>query len=132
MENIIYKIIFACVLSGALILSIKTIIPSFAPLLSLVCGMFCIYVLAPNIKKLISVFDTIGQKISDADNYISITVKIVGVSLICEFASQMCSDMGENYLSAKIDFTGKIIIVSLCAPEFINLISTVVDMINAI
>ena len=36
------------------------------------------------------------------------------------------------YLSAKIDFTGKIIIVSLCAPEFINLISTVVDMINAI
>ncbi len=132
MENLIYKIILVCILSGTLILTIKTIIPYYAPLISLACGMFCFFILSPHIKKLAALINSIGQKIVGLDQYIAVSVKIVGISLVCEFASQMCCDMGEGYLSHKIDFAGKIIIVCLCAPEFLNLISTVVDMINAI
>ncbi len=132
MESLIYKIILVCLLSAALILSIKNVIPSYAPLISLASGVFCFFVLAPYIKKLVSLIDAIGEKIVGVDNYIAVSIKIVGISLVCEFASQMCCDMGEGYLSTKIDFAGKIIIVCMCAPEFLNLISTVVDMIAAI
>jgi len=68
----------------------------------------------------------------DTEKYVAVTVKIVGIALVCEFASQMCSDMGESYLAAKIDFCAKIFIISLCAPEFLKLINTVVDMINSL
>ena len=113
-------------------LTIKNLIPSFAPLLLIASGVVCFLFCIPYIESLLDYIRELSSRVDDANKYVGVTTKIVVVASFCEFSSQICADAGENYLSSKIEFAGKIFIVSLCAPEFLKLISVVIDMIDSI
>lgn len=53
---------------------------------------------------------------SDYNNFISLLLKITGISILTEYAVSICKDTGENAIANKIDFGGKIIIISLSIP----------------
>lgn len=132
MVSAIYKIAFLCVFSAVIILTVKNIIPSFVPALTVITGIVCISIIFPYIKSIFDLINSMSDAVSGLDECITITVKIVAISLLCEFAAQTCSDAGENFLAAKIDFAGKIIILCICAPEFLNLINTVIGLIGTL
>lgn len=130
MISVIYKITFLCVFGAIVTLTVKSIIPSFVPALAVVTGLVCVSMIFPHIKSIFDLINSMSDAVSGLDECITITVKIVSISLLCEFAAQTCSDAGENFLAAKIDFAGKIIILCICAPEFLNLINTVIGLIS--
>ena len=130
MISIVYKIIFICVFSAIVSIILKNSMPAFSPVIIMSSGIVCFYLTLPYLKRVFDVISNISKSVFGAENYVSITIKIVGISLLCEFAAQSCSDMGENTMAAKIGFAGKIVILCISAPEFLNLINKVINLVN--
>lgn len=48
--------------------------------------------------------------------FISILLKITGISILTEYAVSICKDSGESSIATKIDLGGKIIVISMSIP----------------
>jgi len=68
---------------------------------------------------LVSVVDFLKDLSSKAEidnTFISLLLKITGISILSEFAVSICKDCGESAIASKIDLGGKIIVISLSIP----------------
>lgn len=123
------KIILICIITAFLMQLIRQFSPSFMPVVSLSAGVLIIYMLSGYIGELIDLIKLISDNISGLSECIKIAIKAMGISVICEFSSQLCDDMGEKLLSSKIEFAGKIIIICITMPELIKIINMVAELI---
>lgn len=48
--------------------------------------------------------------------FISILLKITGISILTEYAVSICKDSGESSIASKIDLGGKILVISMSIP----------------
>ena len=62
------------------------------------------------------------------ENFISLLLKITGISILTEYAISICKDSGETAIANKIDFGGKIIVISLSIP----VISTALESLTGL
>ncbi len=125
----IIKAVCICIISVFAILIVKNILPSFSPVIAIGAGILTIVVCVPQLMNILESINSLSKKVYGIDNYLKISIKIVVISLLCEFSSQLCSDNGENYLASKIEFAGKVSIMIVAAPEFAKLINKVTDML---
>ena len=132
MADVVWKIIGICILCSATVLILKDILPSYVPVVTISTGALCWYIIFPYIKSVLLSVQNLSDAFYDLSDYFVITSKIIGISVLCQFACELCDDMGQGYLSSKIEFGGKLIIITICIPEFLNLINTIVGMINSI
>ncbi len=58
--------------------------------------------------------------------YLEIILKVVGIAYIVELTKDVCVDSGETALGAKVEMTGKIVMVAMTIP----IITGVVEVIN--
>lgn len=62
------------------------------------------------------------------ENFISLLLKITGISILTEYAISICKDSGETAIANKIDFGGKLIVISLSIP----IISTALESLTSL
>lgn len=48
--------------------------------------------------------------------FISVLLKITGISILTEYAVSICKDSGESSIANKIDLGGKVIVISMSIP----------------
>lgn len=99
----------------------------YAIILSLACGIFIFYMILPELNNVFVELQSISQNFNT--KYITILLKIIGIAYICEFASQICMDAGENNLAAKIELSGKILIMSCSIPILNDLLDLILNII---
>lgn len=128
----IIKIILICIVSAVLIQFFKSFLPQIVPFIAISSGIIIFSLLYGYINTTFLFLENIEKNITGFNDSIKISIKTIGISIICEFASQLCTDMGEGYMSSKIDFAGKIMIFCLVIPELIEILDIVTEMINVI
>ncbi|ANB61785.1 stage III sporulation protein AD [Anoxybacteroides amylolyticum] len=73
------------------------------------------------------------QKIASDTNvnmvYFETILKIIGISYIAEFASQISKDAGQGAIASKIELGGKILILAMAIPILTAIIETVIGLI---
>jgi hypothetical protein len=69
------------------------------------------------------------EEINDILNKI---IKVVIIAVACEFASQLCLDVGEKFLSSQVCFAGKIAIIGIVSTDIFNFISYLVELIKCL
>lgn len=57
--------------------------------------------------------------------YIKLLVKIIGITYLSEFSSDLCKDAGANTLASQMELFGKLSILVLCMPVMTALLETV-------
>ena len=67
-----------------------------------------------SLKNIIYFIQNIGKNFQS--DYIKILLKMTGIAILTEYAVSLCKDSGENAIASKIDFAGKITLVSLSIP----------------
>lgn len=68
----------------------------------------------------------ISSGIGNINSYVSLMVKILGITLITQFIIDLCKDIGEAALASQTEIASKIIILIMIMPLFeavINIIS---------
>jgi len=127
---LIIKPVIICIVTLIIILLLKNTLPEFVPLLLIISGIIVLSYTFPLLK---NIFDSViyfKDIAPGLNSVIKMIIKIVAVAIICEFTSQLCSDSGEAYLSSKINFVGKTVILSLILPNIIHFIETISNLLG--
>lgn len=126
--NITQIVAFALV-SVFIIVLLKQYKSEYALIASIISSGIIIYF---SFSKLETVIDLIQQLINQTGinkEFFEILVKITGIAYLIDFGSNICKDVGESAIASKVEFAGKIIIVTMSLPILTTLLETVVEVI---
>ncbi|KMY54730.1 stage III sporulation protein AD [Bacillus sp. FJAT-27231] len=103
--------------------------PIFAFLLVMFVGSGLFLFLADRIAEIILMIKKLAAQAEVEFVYVETILKIIGISYIAEFASQITKDAGQEALAAKMELAGKVIILSMAIPILTILIETILTML---
>ena len=92
----------------------------------------CIIILFLGMSKLEAIINGINKiqsYIQINPTYLSILLKIVGITYIAEFASSLCKDAGHGAISSQIELVGKLTILSISMPILLALLDLINDFL---
>ena len=78
---------------------------------------------------IIESINELAKKANIPTMYISLIIKLIGIAYLMEFAIQICKDCGEGNIAAKLEFGGKIIVMTMSFPILISIIDMILNII---
>lgn len=121
----IVHVLIIGIIAATLVVLIKNDRPEIAFQLSLVAGIIIIMLMLNKITIVIQALQSIAKRININTLYLNIIMKIIAVSYIASFGIEICKDSKQSSIASKIEFAGKIIIISLSIPILLALIDMV-------
>ena len=104
------------VVIAIVVMVVKDIKPGIAVLVSVAGGVCLLIIVLPYMQNVYSLIRELSEKSGMSSDMISSLVKISGIAIVTEFAAGVCADSGEGCLGEKIQFAGKLAILSACVP----------------
>lgn len=105
-------------------LQLKTTKSEYSTMLMLVSAMIIFGFSISKIRQIVVLIEEIREEYSIAAGYIGVMIKIVGISYLCEFSSDICKDSGMTTLADQIQIFGKLSIFVTGIPIFLQLLQT--------
>ncbi|MBO4897766.1 MAG: stage III sporulation protein AD [Clostridia bacterium] len=112
----IFKIVVFALPSCLLCILLRQYRPDYSFAVSIVSGIIILLYALPALSNVFKSIDSFVRKANVNTVYIKTAVKIMGLSYITQFSSEMCRDAGENALASCIEVCGKIIMLALSLP----------------
>jgi len=125
----ILQIAIIAITASILAVTLKNERPEISMLISVVAGIMIFFVSSTYLRSVLTVINEITEKINVDLSFIEIILKIVSISYICEFSSQICKDAGEGAIASKVELAGKILILFTSAPVMLSLLELLTDII---
>ncbi len=94
----------------------------------------CILIFYLGVNKLEIIINTIKRiqaYISLNETYISILIKIIGITYVAEFSSNICKDCGHTAVANQIELVGKLTILATGMPILLALLDTINEFLTA-
>lgn len=94
----------------------------------------CILIFYLGISKMEIIIDAIRKiqsYIKLSDTYITILIKIIGITYIAEFSSNICKDCGYSAVANQIELVGKLTILATGMPILLALLDTINNFLTA-
>lgn len=79
------------------------------------------------------VFDTVASvssSVESAAEYIKLMMKVLGITLLTQFISDLCRDCGESALASQTETAAKIIVIVMILPLFETVINIISGLIQ--
>lgn len=126
--NVIQIVAFA-LMSTFIIILLKQYKSEYALLASiLACGIIIFFGIT-KLEVIINLLNELITKIGLNKEFFEILIKITGIAYLIDFGSNICKDVGESAIASKVDFAGKVIIVTMSLPILTTLLETVTEVI---
>lgn len=123
------KIVFIAIVGIFASLTLKRVNSNLSFAAAILTGVIIIGFLYVDINNLVKVFETFGSGYGVSDSHVKLLLKVLGISYITQFGASVAEECGEKFIAKKIEFAGKIFIISLSIPVLINLLNTVIGLI---
>lgn len=125
----IIQIVSLALVATFLIIILKQYKTEFAILVSLVACIFIILFSFEKIQIIINLLNDLIVASGINKTFFEILIKITGIAYIVELASSLCVDAGEKAIASKIEFAGKVLIVTMSVPIITTLVETITEVI---
>ena len=102
----IFKIIGIAFIATILCIILKQTRPEFAMLLALITGILIFFICQTKVTEVVNVLTILSDKAGMPSGFLSILLKVIAISYITEFASNICKDVGETAIASKVQFAG--------------------------
>lgn len=101
---------------------------SFAVNILIVAGIMIFIFMVPKISEVLGFVREIATDSGVDIAYIEIVLKILGISYLASFCSELCKDAGAGSLAAKVEFSGKIMILILAIPILMAVLNSILKI----
>ncbi len=125
----IIKIIGIGLIALVIILILKQYKPEYAIYVSLIAGILILTLSLGQLSGIINLLKDISSKANINTKFLSLLLKITGISFLTEFAVSISKDSGETAIANKIDLGGKVLIIVISIPIITALLETVLKII---
>ncbi len=124
------KIAGFVLISLLLILLLKDTKREFSFILSAACGIILFIAVADDLYSVARSIYNLSSQVSNINTYISLMMKILGISLIAQFVVDLCRDAGENALASQTEIASKVLILIMTLPLFETVINIVTGLLK--
>ena len=117
----------ACLgLSGVMLgLILRQAKSSLAEVVSLATCLLIVFYSATKLSSVFEMINSIGSYFSEQKEYFRILLKIIGITYLADFASNICKDAGYSAIAGQIEIFGKISILAISSPIRLALLEAV-------
>ena len=109
---------------------VKTIRPEIAVVIAVISSILLAMYGLKQMEEILTVFEMIRSYSKIPQSYFQILLKLIGISFICEFASNICKDAGQASIAKQIEFAGKLAILIVGLPVFESLLGTIQKLLG--
>jgi len=123
-----YGLIVVALAAVLLLALLRNWRPDLAVALSLAAAsVLLLYALGP-LRQLFALFADLAATAGLKALYLGVILRVLGIALICELASQVCRDAGEGAVATKVELVGKVMILTAAVPVMRSIVETVVSL----
>lgn len=97
--------------------------------ISLIVGISILMYCVSSISKIMEFINSLDF-FDNYNEYIKLLIKITGISILIEYVVAICKDSGENAIASKIDYAGKIMIISISIPILYSTLESLLNVLN--
>lgn len=126
----IFKIVGFSLVAVILIIILKSLKKDeFALIVTIIASLVIFALVLLKLEDITSLLTDLVNKSGINKEYLTILLKVTGISYIIELASNICKDAGSLALASKVEMMGKVSVVVLTIPILTSVISVVLDII---
>lgn len=108
-----------------LAIQFKSMKAEYGIYISIVLSLFIFFSILGYLKSIIDTIRIIGGYISMDTAYIGTLLKMLGITYIADFSSNICKDAGYQTISGQIEVFGKLAVLVLSMPILLALLETI-------
>lgn len=82
--------------------------PEYGIYIGLAIGLLIFFYAIRQVEAVIGQLDRIRSYLSGAESYLSILLKVIGITYVCEFSAGVCKDAGYQSIAGQIEVLGKL------------------------
>jgi len=106
-------------------LLVKEVKPQFTTFISMATCLLIFFYAVSKLSFLADTMETLREYINLKSSYFTTLFKMIGITYIADFASNLCKDAGYSAIAGQIEFFGKITIITISAPILLALLETI-------
>lgn len=126
----IFKIAALGLAATVLAVFVKNWRAEIALQISLIAVIIIFFTVMPYLKTVLEMLRDISERTGVDSKYIRLVLKVIGIAYITQFGAELCRDAGEGAVASKIEFGGKVIILSLSMPVMYSFLEVVEKIIR--
>ena len=126
----ILKIFGVAVVELAVYAALRRTHPEFAVLTEIAAAVLVFLIAADSLGELKAFFDETVSAAGTDPVWAEILLKVLGTALVTQFAADAARDNGQSALAEKIEFAGKLLMLSLSLPVLRALLQLVAAFSN--
>ena len=125
----VMKLVGLAIISTILCMVIKKDRPEMAMFIGILTGIMILLSVTYKLNFIIDSINDLAHKANIPTMYISLIIKLIGIAYLIEFAIQICKDCGEGNIASKLEFGGKIIVMTMSFPILVSIIDMILNII---
>ena len=123
------QLVGIAMVSTILCIVIKKDRPEMANFVALTAGIIILLSVVMKLSFIVDGIQSLADKVNIPSMYISLIIELIGICYIIEFAISLCNDCGEKSIASKLEFGGKIIIMTMSFPILLSIVDTIISLI---
>lgn len=124
----IVKIVSFALVSLLVVTLVKNDRKDIALLISLVAGIIIFMFMLSRLTIIVNFLQSLSNKANIDIVYLDTVFKILGIAYLTSFCSEICKDAGESSIASKVEFSGKILILTLAIPILMAVMQTILKI----
>lgn len=125
----IVKVCVFCITAVILITIVREQNKSIASMISIISGIIVMIYVVSNIDGIFNILDNLTSISKVESKYLSLILKISGITYLIEFGKNLCIDASESALGTKLEMAGKVMIVTLTLPILTEILEQIVGLL---
>lgn len=115
--------------SAVLCMVVRVQQPQMASVCAVASGLMLISLALNELVNLQGLFARLTAMAGLQEGYLQTLLKALGVSYAAELSTQICEDLGEKGLAAKVGLMGKLCLLTLTAPLMMTILEMMLELV---
>lgn len=123
------QLVGIAIISTTLCLVIKKDRPEIAMFIAILTGITILISVIFKLNFIVESIQDLAVRANIPSMYITLIIKLIGIAYLMEFAIQICKDCGEGNIASKLEFGGKIIVMTMSFPILLSIVEMIINII---
>lgn len=124
------RLIGFCLLTAALVMTLRQLHPPFAGLLCVAFGVLIVSAVLPQVQAYIGTIRTFLDSLGLSGEYYRVMLRAMGIVLVTQIAVQACKDMDAPSVAQRAELCGRLALLGVALPVFLSLARMAVGVLQ--
>lgn len=97
----------------------------YSTMITLAACLLIFVVALAKISDMVEVIKRLEVYMQGGNAYVTILMKMLGITFVSEFASDMCQDAGYGAIAGQVELMGKLVVLVVSLPVLLSLLDTI-------